>query len=209
MINREQDRSLDNLQVVDPLEFLSDPDNPLHIGVLAQPPTLELLKYLPTLSDETGLVYKDQQWRIVKGFMGIGVLVRFMPKDADVLMHSHYRSTRTTPSKGIGLEIPSTGDFYNCTPTGKNFVISPDGITEYSLSLPQDQLDQIFIDPVESAVLGVKMKRKSIDVLQSNPAVYRGFLRSIEAEYKFLGWEEITDEKLANLLSKSTDDRSP
>lgn len=205
MANNEQDHSRHDLHVVNLREFLSKPFDPPWAGITEQPPDLELLKYLLNLNNEIGLVYKDQQWTIAKGFLGMGVLAKHMPRDANILIHSHYiipieRFKRYGIQKspnGIGSEIPASGDLYNCSSTGKNFIVSEKGITQYFFSMPQEQRDLLFIDPVESTVIrGVKMLRKELRELERDSTEYLFFLRKIGARLKFNNWEEMTNEKL-------------
>lgn len=174
--------------IVNPREFLEKPFERLRVGRLETPPDLELLRWLPSLKDETGLVLQEPTWYIIKASR-IGVPSWIMPKDSDVLMHSH----PIVEVEELSGPIPSTGDFLNCSPIARQLIVSSKGITQYW--------------PVEE-----EYKR----ILEANffsfgPGTldkYLMFLESINARFEVFPWEEIKENKLTELLSANASTRS-
>ena len=219
MVRTEQDRPSPKLPVVDMEEFLSWPFRKPQKATLKEGPTLALLKRLPEIKDEegltgiAGLVYKDRVWTIVKAPIILGILAADIPKDADILIHSHPVPRTEEESREIresfGLEVypnaietstPPVTALYNCLPKGRNFLVSVEGITSYHFPMGQYQRDALFLDPVKSDELGVGMIKESISNLTRERKEYRNFVSQNGGRFRVYPWSEITRENLADLI---------
>jgi len=198
----EQKREATDPLIVEPQEFLSRPFEKLEVGELAQPPDVELLKYLPTLPDETGLVYQKPRWFVIKA-SSLGVPSWIMPGKSDILLHSHPMSEpQWAKDKTIEFldrlaikdfgewdnSLPSEFDFGNCSETAKNFLVSIKGITQYWPIFSDNQ--RLDVGNIQRRFGGKILRVKE----------YLSFLTEIGARYVVYPWKELDDKKLETLF---------
>ncbi len=127
MAIKQERRPDDPPIIVDPKEFLAKPFTGLQVSELENPPGINLLRWLPTLKEETGLVYRMSRWFVIKA-SSEGVPIWLMPSDSNILLHSHPILENEEENDG---SIPSLGDYLNCSPSAKNFIVSLKGLTQY------------------------------------------------------------------------------
>lgn len=202
----EKQRESNKPPIVDPREFLSRPFERLEIGELVQPPDIALLKWLTTLPDETGLVYQEPRWFIIKA-NSIGVPAWIVPEKSDILIHSHpmleaqwVQDRRSEYLDRLVIEclgefdssLPSRWDFGNCSPVGKNFIVSQKGLTQYWPILARDESHFLSIDEIE--VMGKRFG----NILELK--VYLQFLKEVGARFNLYPWEQLDQEKLNSLF---------
>ena len=170
-----------NPQIDDPQGFLARPFTEIEIGTLVENPTLDFLKWLPTIPEETGLVYIAPKWAVIKASKR-GVPSWTMPKYSDVLIHSH--------PGGTEFFLPSPQDIMNCSPTAKNLIISSGGVTQYCA---QDSMS-----PEELQLLQRRMAEDNPD--KDDVYLAYKFLERVGIQYSFTSWEEMDQETLDVLL---------
>lgn len=175
--------------ISNPKEFLTKPFVGLEVGKLIAPPSLELLKWLPSLKEEAGLVLVEPDWFVIKA-SDRGVPSFLMPATSDVLLHSH--PSGETTEENDGRSIPSLGDFFNCSPTAQNLISTPVGITQYWY-VNDFHKRKIF----EAELLS--MKPRFTDIKSSSE--YLDFLKENDAKFEVYPWDKITEQKLNELLS--------
>jgi hypothetical protein len=180
----KQERNPNEPPIVEPKEFLLKPFEKLEVGELIKPPDINFLKWLPKVSDETGLVYQEPRWFVIKAFDDVPNWL--MPQNSDILLHSHpHQKGRIQDTEAI----PSMLDFFHCSPLAKEFIVSKKGITEYwAVNLEAKQH------------LEMKIVRGRWSPLQYKTQEYLDFLKRIGAKFKVYSWEELDDEKLAKLF---------
>ncbi len=104
----EQKHHSNEPPIVKPKEFLLKPFERINVGELKKSPDINLLKWLPKIPNETGLVYQEPRWFVIKA-SELGVPKWMMPENSDILLHSH-------PHKEGGIKnaeaIPSMEDFF-------------------------------------------------------------------------------------------------
>lgn len=196
----EQKREITDPPIVEPREFLSRPFKRLEVGELAQPPDVELLKWFPTLPDESGLVYQEPRWFVIKASY-FGVPSWIMPQNSDILLHSHPSYEIMCDERGGPFErfhkyfgehdesLPSTRDFGNCSAKAKNFIVSPKGITQYWPVFSEGGNCHLDVRELERRL------RESQGLEE-----YLRSLKEICARFQVYPWEELDDEKLAILF---------
>ena len=167
---------------VDPREFLARPFQNIQLGDIVVPPDRELLQYLPNLRDESGVVYINGRWYVIKA-SEIGIPAWAMPQGADILMHSH----TALPDDPDGT-LPSPQDFWNCSPTARNFVIGQGGLTRYYR--PED---------------GGVRRRLEIAGMYGwfRPGMigeYMQFLQQLNLKYVTYSWKSLTERGLQDLF---------
>ena len=188
-----------NSQIVDSDEFLSKPGwygvGELDIGRLATLPSRELLRKLPWLLNEfddpceVGIVRRKGIWFIFKTAEFYN-RVEFTPRDSEVWIHSH-PAWENAPLDGINFSLPSTSDFVYCLDDARNFVASQEGLTEYW---------PIMMD-------GERMERARLSKIITDMGIgdthseYLRLLNGVGARLQLYKWEELTPEKLTELLS--------
>lgn len=154
------------------------------LGVLESPPDLDFLKWLPTLPNSTGLVLEDSVWYIIQG--NITGIFLGDTRNSKVIVTVH---------QGVGLtpdeSLPSVNDFNNCSPTARNYVVSEIGITEYWRPETYEGRRE-----VEREVFH---RMESGRVL--TPDEHAELLERVEAEYQTYRWEDLTEEKITELLT--------
>ncbi len=117
------------IQIVDPEEFLGRISRDFEVGRLANAPCMKLLRTLSSLEFETGWILQNSNWYVVRGIRyPIGIPVWYMPKNSDVLVHSHPFNTKDEGNDGA---MPSLGDFFNGSSIAKNYIVSHVGITQF------------------------------------------------------------------------------
>ena len=181
----------DLLPVVDPREFLIDLSRTAEAGRLATAPDIGLLRWLPTLECEAGLVLLKSTWYVVKG-NNDSISIRFMPSYADVLLHSH-------PSNANDNEIeesyPSPGDFLNGSSTAKNLMVSFFGIAQYWRV--KDREGRWTLD---AELYAFHPRSETAEGMAGYPKV----LAAIGARYKIHKWAELDEQELRDLLRPGT-----
>lgn len=173
--------------IVDPKEFLPKPFQKLEVGRLATMPDIELLRWLPTLGDETGLVLQEPIWYVIKA-SHIGVPSWIMPSNSDVLLHSHPSDAKDKKGE---RSIPSLGDFLNASPTAKNLIVSSFGITQHWYV--EYYAGRRAIEAEMSAFFPRFLKRDSMPE-------YIRFLKDIGARYEIHPWNRVDAQKLRDML---------
>jgi hypothetical protein len=180
-------KTSDEPPIVDPKKFLIGPFQSLEVGRLATTPDIGLLRWLPTLENETGLVLRKPDWYIIKG-SSIGIPSWIMPPDSDVLLHSH---PSDVGDKNGARSIPSDGDFLNSSPTAKNLIVSSFGITQYWHIGDHDG----------RRALEAEMSAFSPRFLEGDSLPeYLQFLKDIGARYEFHPWYLVDGQKLSDML---------
>lgn len=183
-MNVEQKCSPNDPPIVKPKEFLLKPFERLEVGEI-KPPNINFLKWLPKISNETGLVYQEPRWFVIKASDRIPGWM--MPENSDILLHSH-------PHEKNGIQtaeaIPSIGDFLNCSSIAKNFIVSQKGITEYW-----------GVNPKAKQSLEIEIARNKL-FNKHKIREYLRFLGEIGARFKVYPWEKLDDEKLTTLFRK-------
>lgn len=174
--------------IVDPKEFLIMPFQRLEVGRLAAMPDIELLRWLPTIENETGLVLQEPNWYIIKG-SAMGIPSWIMPSNSDVLLHSHPFDEGDKKNEG---SIPSLGDFFHSSQTAKNLIVSFLGITQYWSV--KDYAGKRALEAEISAFSPRFLKRESM-------ARYLRFLDDIGARYEIYPWDQVDEQELRKLLT--------
>ena len=183
-MNVEQRHHSNEPPIVKPKEFLLKPFERLNVGELKKPPNINFLKWLPKIPDETGLVYQEPRWFVIKA-SDFGVPKWMMPENSDILLHSH-------PHEKGGIKnaeaIPGMEDFYNCFSFTKNFIVSKKGITKYRA--------------VNSSAR--EYLKREIDrgrtFNEHKIQDYLSFLDDIFARFKVYPWAELDNKKLGALF---------
>ncbi|MDO8658627.1 MAG: hypothetical protein Q7K55_07825 [Candidatus Levybacteria bacterium] len=116
----ERQQGLNKTPIVDPRQFLDRPFERLEVGRLVSMPDIALLRWLPTLTDDAGLVFQRPTWYVIKA-SEMGIPTWLMPPNSDTLLHSHSIDEDEQENDG---SIPSVRDFLNCSPTARNFIDS-------------------------------------------------------------------------------------
>ena len=181
----------DEPPIVDPKEFLARPFQRLEVGKLATGPDIELLRWLPTLKDETGLVLQEPNWYVIKA-SPVGIPRWIMPWNSDVLLHSHPFDAKDKKSEGL---IPSLGDFLNSWSVAKNLIISSFGITQYWSV--EDRANRRALEAEVSAYHPRFLKRGSMPK-------YLRFLEDIGAKHEFHPWVSVNEQGLRDMLRPSS-----
>lgn len=180
--------SIDQPLIVDPIQFLDRPFERLEVGRLPSAPTITLLRYLPTLPNETGLVLQGGTWYVIKA-SDIGIPSWLMPSASDVLLHSHPADENEEENPG---SIPSIRDYLNCSATAGNFISSHQGLTQYWAIVDEEArraLQEEVLRPwTERFEEGTKLE-------------YLKFLEEIGARFMVYTWDEIDDQRLSQLMS--------
>lgn len=183
---KEQERHPTDPPLVDPREFLAKPFERLEVGELPKPPDIDFLRWLTTLEEETGLVCRGSSWFVIK-CSKLGVPSWLMPKDSEILLHSHPSGETMGESDD---SIPSVKDYFNCSSTAKNLVISHKGITQYWPVPPENQIFlQLWIERNEDS--------RKVPTQEEHLA----FLERRGAKFTVHAWKELDQEKLAKLLA--------
>lgn len=177
--------------ITDPQAFLDRPFERLQVERLAEPPSREFLEWLPNFRDTAGLYSHtgSGDWYVIKA-SDSGVPSWMVPPDAAVFLYSHFKIEGEDPS-GIGM--PSPRDLSNASGDVKNLIVSATGITEYKRVEDEEARRE----------LGIAIHRGTFDSQRDGvQQEYIAFLSGIGAEYAVHPWDSITQEKLAELLSK-------
>jgi len=139
------------------------------------------------------VIYKTsyKEWRFLTGESSELVFVNHVPKDVTVFIHSHHGNPYNKY-----IELPSINDLTCYFKMAENFIISPKGVTLYTLPkylLEMDKrqryeiLKNILIEDIN------KTEETKIDI--SNPfltelADYKkGFVEKAEIKIKLFSWE--------------------
>lgn len=178
--------SVDQPLIVDPVQFLDRPFERLEVGRLSSAPTKTLLRYLPTLPNETGLVLQDNTWYVIKA-SNIGVPSWLMPSASDVLLHSHPVDENEEENPG---SIPSIGDYLNCSATARSFISSHQGLTQYWAVAKEAK-----------RVLQTEMFRRTERFGRGTKLEYLKFLEEIGVRFTVYHWNVIDDQRLLQLMN--------
>ena len=167
--------------------FLDRPFERIEIGVLTGSPDSGFLRWLPTLPNETGLVYQRPDWFVIKA-SDRGVPIQTMPPYSDTLLHSH----PTYPDDVDDASMPSTRDFLNASPHARNLIVSEKGITVY--------------DPVATTAQQRQLERAihRNDFGPGTENAYRDFLGELGLIYNVREWDTLSEDDCHRLLEKST-----
>lgn len=173
---------------VNPQDFLIRPRG-VEVGRLASWPDLKLLRWLPTLDDETGLVFQRSIWYIIKS---VGSKVPLSPssEESDICIHSH-QNDKLDNFMNEGNFLPSYPDFLTCSNIGRAFIISNRGITRY---FPVQDLEAR--GELEKAVEQIKPGS-----LLPTLGDYQRLIRRINAKYTLYPWENLSDKTLQELYT--------
>jgi hypothetical protein len=150
-------------------------------------PNLMFLKWLPSLDTETGLVFQDPNWYVIKGSKR-GIPSHMMPEGSDALVHVHVVD-KSDREKDV--HFPSLRDFRNCSATARNFIVSPQGITQY---WPID-------DPYDKETVEIAIEKNKDGDMSGEE--YADFLQSVHAKYKLYKWENLTGSRIKALFENS------
>jgi hypothetical protein len=175
------------IPAIDAREFLKTPLNGPEVKMLISPPDISLLRTLPTLEIEVGLALNTLGWYMMRGD-ATTIPLHWISPGAQVLLHSHTMIENTGAEEDA---IPSLRDYLNCLPDARNLIVSSLGITEYSG--PEDYTEQRSLRAAVDAFMPMFTRK------EEKPE-YLKFLDEIGAKYTVYLWEEITPEKLAELL---------
>lgn len=183
------DDQLNPPHVIDPQEFLARPKG-VEIGRLPFTPDIKLLRWLPTLDNEVGLVFQKSNWYIIKS-IGLTVPTWPLSEESDIRIHSH-----PAPQSGGGQDdehdfVPSHPDLLNCSALGKEFIVSREGITQYW--------------PIQDAegrqALKQGLERHKPGNLQPTAEEHLDLLKRVNARYNLNSWEDLSEEKLRDILN--------
>lgn len=169
--------------------YLEKPFERLDVIQIDRQPDLELLKWLPSLVNETGLYFMEGKWFVVKA-SELGIPSWLLPLGADILIHSH-EATEDIRDDG---SIPSIRDYLNCSPKAENLIVSNLGITQYWRPETNEQFQKLEWADERGLFL-------NIVELQA----YLNFLESLKLKYIIIPWEEIDEEKLMLMLKKEAE----
>lgn len=176
-------------------EFLSVPFDQVELPVreFTSQPDLEFLQWLPTSKEEAGLVLKEGSWFIIKGYES-GIPDWMVLYDSDVFLHSHF----VGEDEEDDGSIPSPGDFANCSQRDlrrrENLIVSQKGITQYWPVTTREDRRQL------EWALEAEIRGKGFGKGQRQE--YLQFLEKVGARFTVYSWEELDDERLAQLLRK-------
>ena len=173
--------------LADPREFLARPFQMLEVRGLATAPDMGLLRWLPTLKDEIGMVLQEPNWYVIKGSR-VGIPSWIMPSNSDVLLHSHPSDKRDKEGEG---SIPSLGDILNGSPASTNLIVSSFGITQYWPV--EDRAGRRAIEAEMFAFHQRFLRRGSM-------TRYLQFLRDVGARHEFHPWEQVDEPGLGGML---------
>lgn len=172
---------------VDPRGFLAKPFNELEIREITGCPNKELLQWMPTIKDFSGLFLVDSSWYAVKSDSS-SIPSWILPNRADILIYSRPADKEDKSGKET---LPSPRDYIGCFPNSKNFIVSSSGITQY----------WFVKDDYKRREIG--RKAFSFDYgslnLERLPD-YSKFLALNKAQYKVHSWDELTEQKLQEFL---------
>lgn len=166
--------------------YLETPFERLDVIQIDRQPDLELLKWLPSLVNETGLYFMEGKWFVVKA-SELGIPSWLLPLGADILIHSH----ETSEDERDDGSIPSIRDYLNCSPKAKNLIVSSKGMTQYWPPEIGEQFQKLEWADERGLFL-------NIVELQA----YLNFLESLNLKYQITSWGEIDKEKLLLMLEK-------
>ncbi len=191
-------RASDKPPLVNPEEFLTGPlrfkvgvfPQELDIfGRLEKAPDAPLLRWLTTLENITGLFLWGSDWYVVRGSWYIPSAN--MPDRSKVLLHSH--PSFGPDAQDVWLSVPDSHDFYNSSPTSKNLIVTPAGITEcWPVEDPEGKRD------LETEV---KYAFSPRFVTRDSIPEYLKFLEEIHARYEIHPWDEGTKQEVLQFLN--------
>ncbi len=171
----------ENPTFVDPREFLSLAGGKLESASLAKEPTVDLIRWATTLKFETGFVYRDPYFFVVRGYEG-GVSGSLMPHLADILLHTHPNEDVTQPDF-----YPSLLDFLNSSTTAVNLVASKEGVTQHWA-------------PNDEELVELKKYWYSNEYKNRTDSSYHQMLKSLKVKFQLHPWEEIADRYLSTIF---------
>jgi len=177
---------VDQPPIVDPVQFLDRPFERLETGRLSSAPTKTLLRYLPTLPNETGLVLQGNVWYVIKA-SNIGIPRWLMPSTSDVLLHSHPVDENEEENPG---SIPSMGDYINSSTTAGNFISSHQGLTQYWAVTGEEAKKALYRE----------MFRQGERFGKGKKLEYLKFLKEMGARFMVFNWDEIDSQRLSQLM---------
>ncbi|MBI4100274.1 hypothetical protein HY439_00845 [Candidatus Microgenomates bacterium] len=174
--------------IFDIKNFLSKPPGQLaEVGQLPRMPDIDLIRWLPTLNYDAGLVLQDSTWYVIRAST-MGLPRWQMPHNSEILLHSHPYDGED--EQNDGGSIPSISDYLNCSPTAKNLIVSHRGVTQYWRVIPE-----------KHHLLEIEIHRTNFRFGKGSKTEYLKFLDEIGAKFTVYPWEEIDEEKLSRLLN--------
>ena len=160
--------------------FIQTPSDRVRVGEIENPPSLEIIRMLPRLTYEIGMVRQENRWFVIKTPEDYGIPAYLMKKNAQVLLHSHPEDEDEVLND---QSFPSLSDFYNCPSSPKNFIVSVHGITRFFPVMDE------YKGMMEAEFLKARFIRGSKEI-------YLKFLKLIEAKHAVTSWEYINQEFL-------------
>ncbi len=174
--------SQENL-IYDARDFFQKPFERVERGRLLKSPDLDLLRWLPTLSDEHGLSYGDGSWFAIKGSR-LGIPAYAVPNDSQIFIHSHYQLPDDDGS------TPGLHDLLVANPQRQEWITSEKGMTRYWAL--QESWQRHMVE-IEAARTRQVYTSKNVDE-------YVEFLASLKVRFDVYPWEKLSDQKLENLF---------
>ncbi|OGD89752.1 hypothetical protein A2Z54_02070 [Candidatus Curtissbacteria bacterium RIFCSPHIGHO2_02_39_8] len=167
--------------LVDPKELLVKNFERIQVGLLAEEPSPELLRWTTTLQDESGFVYQKPNWFVIKA-SELGVPAYVMPRDSDILMHTHPEGRCHRDHT-----LPSTNDFLNASDMAINLIASAIRITRFW--------------PVDGELRKLLEFITHRGMLTISTEAYIELLRENGAKYEVHPWGELGQNKLSEYFN--------
>jgi hypothetical protein len=169
------------IETVDAREFLGKPFKGYEIGKLAAPPDVDLLRWLTTIKDASGMYLCNEDWY---GIKADEIAPRHLyPKNGSKVVMDIVPNV-----EGVVIDgTPSIGLFH-LAPTGaKSLLVTTVGITSFVTK--------------EAQRLKIWRRLESSNSRNGvNDPEYREFLKSIDAKYEIVPWKELSDDRLNRFL---------
>jgi hypothetical protein len=181
-------RETGDASFVDPKEFLARPSyRSFDSTRLSSGPTIDLLKWSPTLPDEAGFVLRNGVWILIKGGKE-GIPSYLIPPDSDVFIHSHPEEPDESTYPSF---IPSVRDYLNAWAGIRNFVTSVHGLTRFwGITNPDTKKE------LEAEVVHRWRPRTQGATGETLTAYYK----EIGARFELTSWQDMDEGKLQALL---------
>jgi hypothetical protein len=169
-----------------PRGFLAAERSETPIAKIRQNPDVSLLRYLPGISRESGLVYFDSTWYLIRGeSTEIDLQIVYDLKRINILLHSH---SSTDP-----FPLPSFEDFASCPSSKtKNFLATSQGLIQYWAIRSKSG------KKTYASELHLKFGEHDRD--SSYLARYKLFLETIQAPFKLSRWQDLDSSRLNELF---------
>ncbi|MCJ7829630.1 hypothetical protein MUP50_00885, partial [Patescibacteria group bacterium] len=155
-------------------------------------PSNSFLKQISKFKNEIA-IYKTsyREWRLLTGEVSEHIFSRNIPDDVTVFIHSHPEN-----SYDKYIELPSQGDLANYFKMAKNFIISPKGVTLFTLPKYLLEMDKRQRYETLENILNENIdKIEEIKIDKSNPFLTkiidykRGLVEKAKIKIKLFSWE--------------------